>query len=189
MCETLSTHGSDVKWTLLVSKSEVKEQCGGLRCSFDDIIKGDLKETRCDIVKWAVFHHLFWTLSAVECQLKVKSTKLICTPPLHRQKYSHNYLSFLSAKSLCPCYYYYYYYYYLYYHLLSQTFSPSRYFSWTSGDPHRSGYKLHTAVLSVLCVMFQVQLSFVVNLSNVFLVQLPYYYYYYYYYYYWNICR
>ena len=32
----------------------------------------------------------------------------------------------------------------------------SRYFSWTSGDPHRSGFKLHIAVLSVLCVMFQV---------------------------------
>ena len=56
--------------------------------------------------------------------------------------------------------------------LLSQAFS-SWYFSWTSGDPHRSGFKLHIAVLSVLCVMFQVQLSFVVNLSNVFLVQLP----------------
>ena len=39
--------------------------------------------------------------------------------------------------------------------LLSQAFS-SWYFSWTSGDPHRSGFKLHTAVLSVLCVMFQV---------------------------------
>ena len=23
-------------------------------------------------------------------------------------------------------------------------------------DPHRSGFKLHTAVLSILCVMFQV---------------------------------
>ena len=56
--------------------------------------------------------------------------------------------------------------------LLSQAFS-SRYFSWTSGDPHCSGFKLHTAVLSVLCVMFQVQLSFVVNLSNVFPVQFP----------------
>jgi len=55
--------------------------------------------------------------------------------------------------------------------LLSQAF-PSRYFSWTSGDPHRSGFKLHTAVLSVLCVMFQVQLSFVVNLSSVLLVWL-----------------
>jgi hypothetical protein len=32
----------------------------------------------------------------------------------------------------------------------------SWYFYWTSGDPHRSGFKLHTAVLSVLCVMFQV---------------------------------
>jgi len=59
--------------------------------------------------------------------------------------------------------------------LLSQAFS-SRYFSWTSGDPHCSGFKLHTAVLSILCVMFQVQLSFVVNQSNVF-----YYCYYYYY--------
>jgi len=39
--------------------------------------------------------------------------------------------------------------------LLSQAFS-SRYFSWTSGDPHCSGFKLHTALLSVLCVMFQV---------------------------------
>ena len=34
----------------LVSKSEVKEQCGTLRYRFDDIIKGDLKETTCDIV-------------------------------------------------------------------------------------------------------------------------------------------
>jgi len=39
--------------------------------------------------------------------------------------------------------------------LLSQAYS-SWYFSWTSGDPHCSGFKLHTAVLSVLCVMFQV---------------------------------
>ena len=59
-----------------------------------------------------------------------------------------------------PLYYYYYYYYYYYHHhhhhpLLSQAFS-SWYFSWTSGDPHRSRFKLHTAVLSVLCVMFQV---------------------------------
>ena len=30
---------------------------------------------------------------------------------------------------------------------MSQAFS-SWYFSWTSGDPHRSGFKLHTAVLS-----------------------------------------
>ena len=56
--------------------------------------------------------------------------------------------------------------------LLSQAFS-SWYFSFTSGDPQRSGFKLHTTVLSVLCVTFQVYLSFVVNLSNVFLVQLP----------------
>ena len=32
----------------------------------------------------------------------------------------------------------------------------SWYFSWTSGDPHRLGFKLHTVVLPVLCVMFQV---------------------------------
>ena len=38
--------------------------------------------------------------------------------------------------------------------VLSQAFS-SWYFSWTSSDPHRSDFKLHTAVLSVLCVMFQ----------------------------------
>ena len=50
----------------------------------------------------------------------------------------------------------------------------SLYFSsWTNGDPHRSGFKFQTAVLSVLCVMFQVQLSFVVNLLNVFLLWLP----------------
>ena len=39
--------------------------------------------------------------------------------------------------------------------LLSHAFSP-RYFSWTSSDPHRSRFKLHTAVLSVLCVLFRV---------------------------------
>jgi hypothetical protein len=39
--------------------------------------------------------------------------------------------------------------------LLSQAFS-SWLFSWTSNDPYRSGFKLHTAVLSVLCVLFQV---------------------------------
>ena len=43
----------------------------------------------------------------------------------------------------------------LYGWLLSQAFSP-RYFSWTNGDPHRSGFKFQTAVLSVLCAMFQV---------------------------------
>jgi len=39
--------------------------------------------------------------------------------------------------------------------LLSQAFS-SWNFPWTSSDPHRSGFKLHIAVLTVLCVMFQV---------------------------------
>jgi hypothetical protein len=55
--------------------------------------------------------------------------------------------------------------------LLPQAISP-RYFCWTSGDPHRSGFKIQTAVLSVLCVMFQVRL---LNVS------FNYYYYYYYY--------
>ena len=41
--------------------------------------------------------------------------------------------------------------------ILPQAFS-SWYFSWTSGDPHRSGFKLHTVVFSVLCVMLQVLL-------------------------------
>ena len=40
-------------------------------------------------------------------------------------------------------------------YLLSQAFS-AWYFCRTSGDPHRSGFRFHTAVLSVLCVMFQV---------------------------------
>ena len=48
----------------------------------------------------------------------------------------------------------------------------SRYFSWTSGDPHRSRFKLHTAVLSVLCDVPSIAV-FVVNLSNVFPVQFP----------------
>jgi hypothetical protein len=56
--------------------------------------------------------------------------------------------------------------------LLPQAFSP-RYFFCKNGDPHRSGFKFQTAVLSVLCVMFQVHLSFVLNLLNVFPVRLP----------------
>jgi len=39
--------------------------------------------------------------------------------------------------------------------LLSRTFF-SRYFSWTNGDPNRSGFKFHTAVLSVFRVLLQV---------------------------------
>jgi hypothetical protein len=38
--------------------------------------------------------------------------------------------------------------------------------SYNEGDPHRSGFKIQTAVLSVLCVMFHLQLS-VVDLLNV----------------------
>jgi len=50
--------------------------------------------------------------------------------------------------------------------LLSQAFS-SWYFSWTNGDPHRSGFNFQTAVLSVLRVMFQMYAAvFVVNLFN-----------------------
>ena len=54
--------------------------------------------------------------------------------------------------------YYYYYYYYYYYTIWMSVVTgiSSRYFSWTSSDPHRSLFKLHTAVLSVLCVMFRV---------------------------------
>jgi len=82
------------------------------------------------------------------------------------------------AKAFKNDYYYYYYYYHHHHYYYTIWMSlvtgiSSRYISWTSGDPHRSRFKLHTAVLSVLCVMFQVQLSFVVNLLNVFLVQLP----------------
>ena len=50
--------------------------------------------------------------------------------------------------------------------LLSQAFS-SWYFSRASGDPHRSGFKFHTAVLSVLCVMFQVLLLLLLLLLNI----------------------
>jgi hypothetical protein len=44
-------------------------------------------------------------------------------------------------------------------HLLSPLPPPS-----TNSYPHRSELKFQTAALSVLCVMFQVQLSFVLNL-------------------------
>ena len=48
----------------------------------------------------------------------------------------------------------------------------SRYFSWTNGDSHRSRFNCQAAVLSVLCVMFQVWLSFVMSLFDVYLVWL-----------------
>jgi len=58
-----------------------------------------------------------------------------------------------------------YYYYYYYYMDLSchRPFLPGTSLE-PRGDPHRSGFKLHTSVLSVLRVMFQVQPSFVVIL-------------------------
>jgi len=60
-------------------------------------------------------------------------------------------------RSLFEGAYYYYYYYYYYTMCMSPvTGISSWYFSWTSGGPQRSGFKLHIAVLSVLCVMFQV---------------------------------
>ena len=55
---------------------------------------------------------------------------------------------------LIYCYYYYYYYNTIC--MSPVTGISSRYFSWTSSDPYRSRFKLHIAVLSVLCVMFQV---------------------------------
>jgi len=55
--------------------------------------------------------------------------------------------------------------------LLSQAFS-SLYFSETNGDPHRSGFNFQTAVLHVLRMILQIQLSFVVNIMKVFLVWL-----------------
>jgi hypothetical protein len=56
---------------------------------------------------------------------------------------------------------------------MSHAFSPWYISSWTNGDPYLSGFKFQTAALSMLCVMFPIQLSFVVNLLNVFLVWLP----------------
>ena len=50
--------------------------------------------------------------------------------------------------------YYYYYYYTIWMSLVTGLFFLV--LLWTSSDPHRSRFKLHTAVLSVLCVMFQV---------------------------------
>jgi hypothetical protein len=44
-------------------------------------------------------------------------------------------------------------------HLLSQAFSPEHLFSWISGDPHHSALNFQPALLSVLGVTFQVQLS------------------------------
>jgi hypothetical protein len=61
---------------------------------------------------------------------------------------------FISLSSL-DCWYYYYYCCCCCLLLSHHAFS-SRYFPWTSGDPHRLGFKFHTAALSILCVMFQV---------------------------------
>jgi hypothetical protein len=83
--------------------------------------------------------------------------------------------------------YYHYYHYYCYY-IFSEAFS-SWYFSWTSGDPHRSGFNFQTTVFSVLCVTPSrgvfcresiVWFPLMVHRFSVL-------YYYYYYYYYLNL--
>jgi hypothetical protein len=78
----------------------------------------------------------------------------------NNNNYFYYYCSSSSSSSSCCC---------CCYVPLSQSFS-SWYFCGTSWDPHRSGFKLHTAVLSVLCAMFQIWLCFVASLLNVFLV-------------------
>jgi hypothetical protein len=57
--------------------------------------------------------------------------------------------------------------------LLLLSFSSRYLFRSTSCDPHCSGVKFQTAVLAVLHVKFQVQLSVVVNLLSISLVWLP----------------
>jgi len=51
--------------------------------------------------------------------------------------------------------------------LLTHTFFPRHFPSLTNGDPHISGSQFQPAALSILCVMFQLQLFFVLNLLNV----------------------
>ena len=86
--------------------------------------------------------------------------KRIFHPSLHRQvhlpfigRYIAGYCYWDSLKSKQFNNYYYYYYKIC---MSPVTGISSWYFSWTRGDTHHSGFKLHTAVLSVLCVMFQV---------------------------------
>ena len=68
-------------------------------------------------------------------------------------------LCLVPALVLLFFYYYYYYYYHHHHHhhhyhrLFSQVFS-SWYFSWTSGDLHRSGFKFHAAGLSFFFLLF-----------------------------------
>ena len=53
---------------------------------------------------------------------------------------------------------------------VSVTGISSWYFSWTSGDPHRSGLKLHIAVLSVLCVMFIIIIIIIIIIDGMAIV-------------------
>jgi len=69
--------------------------------------------------------------------------------------------------------YYYYYYYYYYVVCRHRPFLPGSSPPEPKTIPTAQVFKFQTAVLSVLCVMFLVWLSFVVNLLNVCLVWLP----------------
>jgi len=57
--------------------------------------------------------------------------------------------------------------------LLVVGFFPWYFSSWINGDLNCPVFRFETAVLSVLCVMFLVELSFVMQLLNVWLAWLP----------------
>ena len=75
-------------------------------------------------------------------------------------------------RQICYNYYYYYYCYYVVLVVVIVVSCHRPLLPGTSHEPTVIPFQFHTAVLSVLCVMFQVQLSSVVNLLNVFLVGL-----------------
>ena len=80
------------------------------------------------------------------------------------------YISNVALLQILLSYYYYYYYYYVSRH---KRFLPDTSPLEPTAIPTAQASKFRTTVLSVLCFMFQVQLSFVVNLLNVYLVWLP----------------
>ena len=61
-----------------------------------------------------------------------------------------------------------YYFYYTFCCLLSQTVSPDYFFCPTNSYSQLSDLKFQSAALPLLCVMFQVMLSFVLDLMNIF---------------------
>jgi len=74
----------------------------------------------------------------------------------------------------------------LYECLLSQAYS-SWYFSWTSGDPHRLGFKLHTVVIIIIIIFIITTTATTIIYNNYYYHHYyhhQHYYYYYYYYYY-----